>query len=99
MLNKLTLNEVEAYGNTLLSKLDTNNYKIESSLLVEFMKVSRQVVNITIANQISSLSFTVQMNVQAPISGVRFLPFPPPVANKTANISINIDQVFLSVSK
>ena len=96
MLNKLTLNQVEGYGKILVSKLDTNNYKIESSLLVEFMKIGQQIVNITISNRISSLSFTIQMNVQAPISGVKFLPFPPPVVNKTANISIIIDQVFFS---
>ena len=92
-LRELTPDQLQLYERSLASKLDSRDYRIESSLLVQFMVVGEQLIDVTIANAISSISTSIRINIQAPINGLKFTSFSPPVANKTSNISFTVAQV------
>ena len=92
MLNDVTSGDLQRYR-SLASKLDTNEYKIDSWILVQFMDVGIHDLHITTANKISSVSNAIKINTQAPITGLDFQSFTPPVANRTSNISFTAIQV------
>ena len=92
-LKSFTDEQLERYGRIIGSSLDFTEYKIKSSLLVQFLDVGHHVIDVTTSNILSSDTTMISLFVQAAADGLVFDLSSPPVVNKTSNVSFIVDQV------